>query len=175
MSNTDQGAGRGAMTASARLAPYAGSTQWNRECIDRAVAHYHRHTKAVKPMVAVKNMSPQFLDMAIELDVLLSDYRDKVGRFQLLLRYFKRNGVKIERKSASGRVEWLPELREIEARCGVLNSEIGAMIRKIETTKATRHGDRVLKKRAADLGLDHWWRQLDWLEVMFAEDSWERS
>ena len=175
MSNADQGAGRGAMPASARLQTYAGSTEWNRERIDKAIAYYHRHTKAVKPMVAVKNMSPHFLEMAIELDVLLAEYRDKVGRFQLLLRYFKRIGVKIERKSASGRTEWLPELQEIETRCAAFNGEIGAMIRKIEKTKAIRHGDRVLKKRAADLGLDHWWRQLDWLEVMFAEDQWERS
>ncbi len=163
------------MPASARLKPYPGSTEWNRERLDKAVAYYHRHLKAAKPMVAVRNMSPQFLEMAIELDVRLAEYRDKVGRFKLLMRYCERSRLQVLRKTSSGRTELVPELREIEIRCEALNDTIPNMIRNIEKTKAIRHGDRVLKKRAAELGNDNWWRQLDWLHVMFVEDQWERE
>lgn len=175
MSDEGEGPSKGAPPALERIKPYAGSTEWNRMHIERAVANYNEHLKAAKPMVAVKNLSPQFLEMAIDLDVRLSEYRDKVGRFQLLMRYCERVGLKTIRTNSSGRTELIPELQSIEIRCRALSDTIPELIRRIEKTKAVRHGDRVLKKRAADLGLDHWWRQLDWLEVMFAEDRWERS
>lgn len=175
MSNTAGTSGKGVLPASARMQPYAGSIERNRERIDKAIAYYHRHLKAVKPMVAVKNLSPQFLEMAIQLDVRLAEYRYKVGRFQLLMRLCERMRLQIERKSSSGRIELIPELREIEIRCAALSDTIPEMIRKIEKTKAIRHGDRVLNECAAELGNDHWWRQLDWLEVMFAGERWERE
>lgn len=147
---------------------------WQQSQIDDAVASYRRHMKPAKPMVAVRNMSPAFLEMAIQLDVLLAEYRDKYGRWHLLMRRCERNGLPQEQRHRSGQKVPVPELQRIMNLAREAQDAVGRMIRTIESTKAVRYGDRVLKKKATDLRCCNWFRQLDWLYVLYDQDQVER-
>ena len=151
-----------------------GMTEWKRRLVADAVASYHRHLKPPKPMVAIRNLSPEFLELAISLDTLLADYRDKFGRAWLLRRYCERKGVPMEVTDRLGRTLPHPELERIERIAEQASAAIPEMIRTIENTKAVRYADRNLKKRAGELRNDHYWRRLDWVEILYEHDLGER-
>jgi len=151
----------------------AGMTQWKQDRIAEAVASYHRHLKPAKPMAAIRNLSPEFLDMAIMLDTLLGEFRDKYGRARLLLRYCERRGVPMEQHDHLSRKVPVPELDRIEKIGDRAYHAVAEMIGTIEKSKAIRYADRNLKKRASDLRFCPWFRQLDWLDILLDQDRAE--
>lgn len=147
---------------------------WQRTDIDAAVASWRRHMKHAKPMVAVRNMSPAFLELAIELDIRLAEFRDRYGRWHLLMRHCERNGMPQEQRHKSGHRVPVPELQRIDNLARASSEAVAKAIREIQGTKAIRHGDRVLKKKSADLQGRNWFRQLDWLHILYDQDYRER-
>lgn len=157
--NTASGPGR---TASPKpeLLP-VGMTKWNRNQIAEAVVSYDWHLKLPKPMAAVRNLSPEFLELAIRLDTLLGEFRDRCGRARLLRRYCERRGVAMEQLNSRGETVPVPELERIEKIGDAAYQAVVQMIGEIEKSKAVRYADRNLKKRAGELLLCPWFRQLD--------------
>ena len=122
---------RGSTRSLSDIAP-AGMTEWKRKLINDAIVVYCPNVKAAKPMVAIRNLSPEFLELAIKLDVLLADYRDKYGRAWLLRRYCERRGVPTQQQDRLGRMSPVPELERIEKIAKKACDAIPAMIRTIE-------------------------------------------
>jgi len=165
--------GQGAMNPAIPEPVPAGMTQWKQDRIAEAVASYHRHMKPVKPMAAIRNLSPEFLEMAITLDTLLGEFRDKYGRARLLRRHCERRGVPMEQHDQQGRKVPVPELERIEQIGDKAYHAVAEMIGTIEKSKAIRYADRNLKKRASDLRGCPWFRQLDWLLILLDQDKGE--
>lgn len=172
MNQTNNAASGPGRTAAPKPEPVpVGMTEWKRNQIAEAVASYDRHLKLPKPMVAIRNLSPEFLELAIRLDTLLGEFRDKYGRARLLRRHCERRGVPMEQLNSRGETGPVPELERIEKIGDAAYHAVVAMIGTIEKTKAVRYADRNLKKRAGELLLCPWFRQLDWLHELYDQDN----
>lgn len=67
----------------------------------------------------------------------------------------------MEQLNSLGETVPVPELERTEKIGDAAYQAVVLMIRTIETTKAVRYADRNLKKRAGELLLCPWFRQLD--------------
>lgn len=153
-----------------------GLTAWQRERIATDVKQFHERLKPVKPMVSIRNLSPAFLRMAIELDVCLCEYRDKQGAAGVIHWGIHRNGIPSTIIDASGNEIANPDIERIHEVVEQCWNTTQKAIGKISAAVAVTGGDKTLKTRADNLGLCPWLRQLDWLQSAWWEDErdgWE--
>jgi hypothetical protein len=140
-----------------------------RENMEEAVEGFGKRVPAPMPMVSVKNLSPEFMAMAIRLDVALCDYRDKCGGLALLERLHRRRFGEWDDYAMP-----TPPLEAVHAIAEEAKEHAHQAIRAIETAKAVTRGDRALRRRAAELRGCPYYRQLDWLFELEHQDMEER-
>lgn len=143
---------------------------WCRESMEEAVEGFRKRVKAPKPMVAVPDLSPEFLQLAIRLDVALCEYRDKFGGVKLLERLYRRRFGEWDDYAMPK-----PPLVRVDRAAEKALQVVDETIRAIETAKAVTKGDRTLKRRASDLRMCPCYRQLDWLFEVEHQDYEERA
>ena len=141
---------------------------WCRENMAEAVEGFRKRVKAPKPMVAVPDLSPEFLAMAIRLDVALCEYRDKFGGVKMLERLHARRFAEPDNPKPP------PELARVSAVADKVQHHVHLMISAIEDAKPVTRGDRALKRRANELRYCPSYRQLDWLFDLEHQDQEER-
>jgi len=153
-----------------------GLTERQRSRIEAEVAAYFTRMKPAKPMVAVRNLSPAFLELAIALDVALCEMRDAYGRERLIAWGLYRNGIPGAVFDADGHEVSHPGLHRVWTDARKTWDRCIALIDKIERTPVVGGGDRTLKARARDLRGCNFLRQLDWLHSAWWYDTraaWE--
>lgn len=153
-----------------------GLTDWQRERIATDVRRFHTRLKPVKPMVSIRNLSPAFLRMAIELDVRLCEYRDKQGMAGVIHWGMNRNGIPTTIIDANGKTIGNPDIERIYEVVEQSWKDTHKTRDKIRAAVAITGGDRTLKTRSENLTFCPWLRQLDWLQSAWWEDErdgWE--
>lgn len=143
---------------------------WCRDSMDKAVEGFRRRVKAPQPMVAVPDLSPEFLGLAIRLDVALCEYRDKFGGVKLLERLHRRRFGAWDDYAMP-----TPPLERVDTAAEKAQHAVHEAISAIETAKTVTKGDRTLKRRASDLRMCPRYRQLDWLFEVEHQDYEERA
>ncbi len=143
---------------------------WCRENMDDAVAGFRSRMKAPKPMVSVPDLSPEFLRLAIRLDVALCEYRDKFGGVKLLERLHRRRFGPWDDYAMPK-----PPLKRADRAAEKARQGVDEAIYDVETAMAFTKGDRTLKRRASDLRMCPRYRQLDWLFEVEHQDYEERA
>ena len=147
-------------------------TPFQREKLDYMRSVVSGRLKPMKPMVSINNLSPEFMRLAIELDVALCEYRDIATYAYGVMTGCQTHGIRHFIKNEEGHTEviaWVEQL--YEARSSALSKAHGVIIA-IEKTKAVTGGDRRLKKLAPTLRCCQDYRQLDGYRLSWATSDW---
>jgi len=164
-----------AETSSPAVGP-DGLTDWQRARIASEVQSFYRREKLVKPFASIRNLSPEFQGMAIELDVILADYRDKAGRCAIIHWGMHRNQIPQTVIDAGGKTVPNPDIEAVLDIGRAAMGDVAAMLDTIRQTIAITGGDRTLKSRADYIRGCPYFRQLDWVHSAWWQDeraNWE--
>ncbi len=112
------------------------------------------------PMVSVPGLSPEFLQLAIDLDVALTRYRHDQAAFMLIRHYAWKNNVEFED---------CPALVRLDDKRRATYRLAGNAMRAIRRARAVTAGDRKLKKYADRPGFCPNYRQVDWEPLLDCE------
>lgn len=137
--------------------------------VEAMVESFERGQPPLMPMVSVKGMSPQFLQLAIDLDVALAKFRDDQSAFTLIRRFCTTLGVELHE---------CPGMVRLDDRRRLSYRQAGDAMRAIDRARAVTAGDRNLKKLAKIPGFCPTYRQTDWeslVDCEVLERRWERS
>lgn len=155
-----------------------GLTDWQRERIEADFRRFHKRLKPIKPMVSIRNLSPELFTLAVELDVRLCEYRDVVGYVGISHWGITRNGIPQTIIDADGKEIWNPSLQHLSACADRSQKAVIETMTKIDKRVAITGGDKTLKSRSNGLKRCPWLRQLDWLHSIWWEDerdAWGRN
>lgn len=149
-------------------------TEWQRAKIAEAVNIYTRQYDVPEPMVAVRGLSPEFMELAIRLDIALNEFRDRFGRAWLVNRYCERQDVPTQLPDRDGRQVRVPELERIQTEGYAALEAVGPAITVIEKARPVNAADRRLKRRANALRNENWHFQMNLLYEIFDQDKEDR-
>lgn len=137
--------------------------------VEAMVECFERGQPPLMPMVSVKGLSPQFLQLAINLDVAMARFRDDQSAFTLIRRFCATLGVELHE---------CPGMVRLDDRRRLSYRQAGDAMRAIDRARAVTAGDRRLKKLAKMPGFCPTYRQTDWesfVDCEALERMWEQS
>lgn len=158
------------MPARTRKKVAIADTDGHAKTVEAAVQWFAKHGgPPLLPMVSVPGLSPEFLHLAIDLDVALTRYRQDQAAFMLIRHYASKKSVNVED---------CPALVRLDDKRRATYRLAGDAMRAIRRAPAVTAGDRKLKKYADRPGFCPNYRQVDWeplLDCEIAERMWEQS